>query len=100
MRDESTLTEDIFEVTKATFLMQLLKDYKPDLHDGLQKIALAWDDEKLRQKVLEEIWPDLEKIAIDHAVAEPASMDRRVAVVPATFGQWRRPRCAAGGCNG
>lgn len=73
-------------VTKAAFLMQLLKEYKPELHDGLQRIASYWEDEKLRQKVLDEVWPGLEKIAIDHAVAEPAAMDRRVAVVPATFG--------------
>ncbi|CAL1705469.1 unnamed protein product [Somion occarium] len=73
-------------VTKATFLMELLKEYKPELHGGLQKIAAAWDDESLRQKALDEVWPDLEKIAIDHAVAEPAATDRRVAVVPATFG--------------
>ncbi|TFY54321.1 hypothetical protein EVJ58_g8933 [Rhodofomes roseus] len=73
-------------VTKAAFLMQLLKEYKPELHDGLQRIAQCWDDEKLRQRVLEETWPGLEKIAIDHAVAEPAALDRRVAVVPATFG--------------
>ncbi|CDO69180.1 hypothetical protein BN946_scf185042.g82 [Trametes cinnabarina] len=73
-------------VTKAAFLMELLKEYKPDIHDGLQKIARAWDDEKLRQKVLDEVWPGLEKIAIDNAVAEPAALDRRVAVVPATFG--------------
>ncbi|PCH43549.1 mannose-1-phosphate guanylyltransferase [Wolfiporia cocos MD-104 SS10] len=73
-------------VTKAAFLMELLKEYKPELHDGLQKIAACWDDEKLRQKTLDEVWPGLEKIAIDHAVAEPAAMDRRVAVVPATFG--------------
>ncbi|KAI0681988.1 mannose-1-phosphate guanylyltransferase [Cerioporus squamosus] len=73
-------------VTKAAFLMQLLKEYKPELHEGLQKIALAWDDEKTRQNVLNEVWPGLEKIAIDNAVAEPAALDRRVAVVPATFG--------------
>ncbi|EKM53708.1 uncharacterized protein PHACADRAFT_260195 [Phanerochaete carnosa HHB-10118-sp] len=73
-------------VTKATFLMDLLKEYKPEMHDGLMKIAAAWDDESLRQKVLDDIWPSLEKIAIDNAVAEPAAMDRRVAVVPATFG--------------
>ncbi|CCL99851.1 uncharacterized protein FIBRA_01875 [Fibroporia radiculosa] len=73
-------------VTKAAFLMQLLKEYKPDLHDGLQQIAACWDDEKLREKALDEIWPGLEKIAIDNAVAEPAALDRRVAVVPATFG--------------
>jgi mannose-1-phosphate guanylyltransferase len=74
-------------VTKATFLMDLLKEYKPDLHAGLMKIAAAWDDETLRQNVLDEVWPDLEKIAIDNAVAEPAAMDNRVAVVPATFGK-------------
>ncbi|KAI0090794.1 mannose-1-phosphate guanylyltransferase [Irpex rosettiformis] len=73
-------------VTKATFLMDLLKEYKPEMHEGLQKIAAAWDDNSLREKVLSEVWPNLEKIAIDNAVAEPAALDRRVAVVPATFG--------------
>jgi len=73
-------------VTKATFLLQLLHEYKPDLHDGLQKIAAVWDDEIVRQATLNEIWPTLEKIAIDNAVAEPAAAEGRVAVVPATFG--------------
>jgi mannose-1-phosphate guanylyltransferase len=73
-------------VVKATFLLELLKEYKPDLHDGLVNIAAHWNDETKRQQVLEETWPGLEKIAIDNAVAEPASMAGRVAVVPATFG--------------
>ncbi|THH17598.1 hypothetical protein EUX98_g9098 [Antrodiella citrinella] len=73
-------------VTKAVFLMELLKEYKPELAEGLNKIADAWDDEVLRQSVLSEVWPDLEKIPIDNAVAEPAALDRKVAVVPATFG--------------
>ncbi|KAG1864397.1 nucleotide-diphospho-sugar transferase [Suillus subluteus] len=73
-------------VTKATVLLDLLKDYKPELHDGLQKIAAAWDDEALRQAALNEIWPELEKIPIDNAVAEPAAAEGKVAVVPATFG--------------
>ncbi|KAF9467320.1 mannose-1-phosphate guanylyltransferase [Collybia nuda] len=73
-------------VTKATFLMELLKEYKPDLHDGLQSIAAVWEDEVARQAVLSEIWPSLEKIPIDNAVAEPAAAEGRVAVVPATFG--------------
>ena len=75
-------------VTKASFWMQLLKEYKPELEEGLTKIAAAWDDEALRQKVLDEVWPGLEKIPIDNAVAEPAAMDRKVAVVPATCGMW------------
>ncbi len=34
---------------------------------------------------LEEVWPTLLKIAIDHAVAEPAAADGRVATVPGEF---------------
>jgi mannose-1-phosphate guanylyltransferase len=73
-------------VTKATLLMQLLHQYKPALHDGLQQIAACWDDEVSRQNALNEIWPHLEKIPIDNAVAEPAAAEGKVAVVPATFG--------------
>ncbi|KAH9062434.1 nucleotide-diphospho-sugar transferase [Lactarius vividus] len=74
-------------VTKVTFLLDLLREYKPELAEGLMKIAAVWDvDEAQRNKVLEEVWPGLEKIAIDHAVAEPAALEGRVAVVPATFG--------------
>lgn len=75
-------------VVKATFLMQLLSESKPELHDGLQRIASVWDEsEEQRQAVLEEVWNDLEKIPIDNAVAEPAAEAGRVAVVPATFGE-------------
>jgi mannose-1-phosphate guanylyltransferase len=35
---------------------------------------------------LEELWPTLPKIAVDHAIAEPAADAGRVAVVPASFG--------------
>ncbi|KZV82856.1 hypothetical protein EXIGLDRAFT_729246 [Exidia glandulosa HHB12029] len=74
-------------VVKATFLMTLLREYMPELHDGLQTIADSWDsDEATRDKVLDAIWPTLPKIAIDHAVAEPAALAGKVAVVPATFG--------------
>ncbi|KAH9993224.1 nucleotide-diphospho-sugar transferase [Russula vinacea] len=73
-------------VTKASFLMELLREYKPELEEGLTRVAAVWDDETQRNKVLEELWPTLEKIAIDNAVAEPAALEGRVAVVPATFG--------------
>ncbi|KAK2467859.1 hypothetical protein APHAL10511_000154 [Amanita phalloides] len=73
-------------VTRATFLLQLLKEYKPTLHEGLMKVAAVWEDESARQNVLNEVWHKLEKIPIDNAVAEPAAAEGRVAVVPATFG--------------
>ncbi|KAH9165478.1 nucleotide-diphospho-sugar transferase [Lactarius sanguifluus] len=69
----------------VTFLLDLLREYKPELAEGLMKIAAVWDvDEAERNKVLEEVWPGLEKIAIDHAVAEPAALEGRVAVVGTT----------------
>lgn len=74
-------------VTKATFLLELLKQYKPELHEGLMRIGEVWDDgEAARGSVLGEVWHELEKIPIDNAVAEPAAAQGRVAVVPATFG--------------
>ncbi|KAF9268758.1 hypothetical protein L218DRAFT_528316 [Marasmius fiardii PR-910] len=73
-------------VTKAKFLLDLLKEYRPELHAGLVKIGKVWDDDNQRDAVLSQIWPHLEKIPIDNAVAEPAAAEGRVAVVPATFG--------------
>lgn len=72
-------------VVKAQVLLDLLKETVPDLHDGLTRIAAAWDSDA-RSAVMSEIWPTLPKIAIDHAVAEPASKVGKVAVIPATFG--------------
>ena len=66
--------------------MQLLHEYQPELAKGLETIAAKWDDEVWREKVLADVWPTLPKIAIDHAVAEPAALEGKVAVVPATFG--------------
>lgn len=72
-------------VVKASVLMQLLERSMPQLHAGLEKIAESWDTPS-RSSVLSQVWPTLDKIAIDHAVAEPAARQGRVAVVPATFG--------------
>lgn len=72
-------------VVKAKTLMSLLEANVPELYAGLNTIADAWDQPS-RSIVLKEVWPTLPKIAIDHAVAEPASRVGKVAVVPATFG--------------
>jgi mannose-1-phosphate guanylyltransferase len=66
-------------VVKARVLLDLLAQWHPDLAAGLR--ALAADPSRL-----DETWPGLEKIAIDHAVAEPAAAAGRVAVVPGGFG--------------
>jgi mannose-1-phosphate guanylyltransferase len=66
-------------VVRATVLLDLLATWHPDLAASLRALAGA-------PSRLDEVWPGLEKIAIDHAVAEPASRTGRVAVVPGTFG--------------
>ena len=66
-------------VVKAAVLLDLLAQWHPRLAAGLRAVAAD-------PSVLGQVWPDLEKIAIDHAVAEPAAAQGRVAVVPGGFG--------------
>ncbi|KAJ3475480.1 hypothetical protein NLG97_g9444 [Lecanicillium saksenae] len=66
--------------------MELVLEHCPELHAGLVKIAKVWDNETERASVLAEVWPTLETIAIDNAIAEPAAAEGKVAVIPATFG--------------
>lgn len=79
-------------VTKASTLMDLVKEFEPDLHGDLTRIAEAWEDKAQREAILSEVWPALEKVAIDNAIAEPAAAEGKVAVIPATFGKKRRGR--------
>ncbi len=65
-------------VVRAATLLDLLGRWHPELAAGLR--AIAADPSRL-----EELWPGLEKIAIDHAVAEPAADAGQVVVVPAPF---------------
>jgi mannose-1-phosphate guanylyltransferase len=66
-------------VARADVLLDLLAQWHPELAAGLR--SLAADPGRL-----DDVWPGLEKIAIDHAVAEPAAAQGRVAVVPGGFG--------------
>lgn len=66
-------------VARASVLLDELALEHPDLAAGLR--AIAADPSTLATR-----WPELTKIAIDHAVAEPAAARGRVAVVPGGFG--------------
>ncbi|MBE7702366.1 mannose-1-phosphate guanylyltransferase [Oerskovia sp. Sa1BUA8] len=72
-------------IMRTSVLLGHLADQRPELHDGLRTVAAAWDTPD-RDRVLAEVWPGLEKIAIDHAVAEPVAAVGGVAVVPGNFG--------------
>lgn len=65
-------------VVKATVLLDLLAELHPEMAASLRDVAA--DPARLG-----EVWPALPKIAIDHAVAEPAASQGRVAVVPGSF---------------
>ena len=66
-------------LARAATLLDLLAESHPDLASGLREIAAE-------PSSLEERWPGLTRIAIDHAVAEPAAAAGRVAMVPGPFG--------------
>jgi mannose-1-phosphate guanylyltransferase len=65
-------------VVKVSVLLDLLADFHPTMAAGLRAVAAE-------PGRLTELWPGLAKVAIDHAVAEPAAAEGRVAVVPGRF---------------
>ncbi|MRG60511.1 mannose-1-phosphate guanylyltransferase [Agromyces sp. CFH 90414] len=74
-------------IARADQLLAEIERNKPELHAGLVELAAAWDDPTTRGPAVDRIWPTLEKIAIDYAVAEPAAAAGRLAVVRGHF-QW------------
>jgi len=72
-------------LTRSDVLLAHLAHERPELHDGLREIARAWDT-PARAEVLGRVWPTLERIAIDHAIAEPVAAAGGVAMVPGDFG--------------
>ena len=66
-------------VVRPAVLLDLRAQWHPDFADQLRQLAAD-------PSLLEDVWPTLPKIALDHAVAEPAAEAGRVAVVPAAMG--------------
>jgi mannose-1-phosphate guanylyltransferase len=88
----------------SAFLTELARQL-PDLHDGLTRIAKAWDGPE-RDTVLHEVWPALVPETVDDGVLVDAARRGRVAVVPGPFewhdiGDWNglAELLAAGGGN-
>ncbi|MGO0576625.1 mannose-1-phosphate guanylyltransferase [Ornithinimicrobium panacihumi] len=65
-------------VVRAKVLLDLLGRNHPDMVRTLREIAAS-------PRRIDQLWGSLTKIAIDHAVAEPAAAAGAVAVVPAPF---------------
>ena len=76
----------MFIMTAGTLACRLAQ-FHPDMDLRLSKIAEAWGSADF-DATLDEHWPLLTKIAIDHAIAEPLSLEGGVAVVPAHDMGW------------
>lgn len=66
-------------VWRAATLLECIRRYKPDVHAGLMEIAVAWGTAG-QADVLGTVYPRLEKISVDFALMEPASVDDAVDV--------------------
>lgn len=62
-------------VWKAATILDCLRRYKPESHEGLMKIAAAWGTPR-RRAVIEEVYPTLPKISVDYAIMEPATREQ------------------------
>ena len=71
-------------ISRADRLLEELGRTRPELLAGIEELAEAWDTSR-RGAVVDAVWPQLEKIAIDYTVAEPAAAAGRLAVVPGDF---------------
>lgn len=71
-------------IARADVLLAQLGESKPELLAGLTELAEDWDTPE-RGATVDRVWPQLEKIAIDYSVAEPAAAAGRLAVIPGNF---------------
>jgi mannose-1-phosphate guanylyltransferase len=72
-------------ITRTDVLLGHLERLHPELFAGLSTIGRTWDSPD-GADTLASVWPGLAKIAIDHAIAEPVSLEGGMGVVPGDFG--------------
>jgi mannose-1-phosphate guanylyltransferase len=71
-------------VFRASVLAGRLRELRPELADGIDALADAWDTDR-RAAVAAEVWPALPSVAIDHAIAEPVAAQGGMATAPGDF---------------
>ncbi|MDR0627846.1 MAG: mannose-1-phosphate guanylyltransferase [Bifidobacteriaceae bacterium] len=72
-------------VFRASLVAEQLRRLRPGLADGIGRMADAWDTDQ-REAVAAAVWPGLERIAFDYAIAEPVAAEGGLATVPGDFG--------------
>ncbi|MYM18410.1 mannose-1-phosphate guanylyltransferase [Brevibacterium sp. 5221] len=72
-------------IARADALLDQFARRAPELSAALRTIADAWNTPE-REAVVAQVWPRLEKKAIDYVLAEGAAAEGQVVVVPGDFG--------------
>lgn len=72
-------------IARADTLLAELAVEHPKLAEQIEELAEVWDEPARRGPAVDRVWPQLQKIAIDYAVAEPAASRGRLVVVPGDF---------------
>jgi mannose-1-phosphate guanylyltransferase len=66
-------------VFAAATVVEAIGWFHPETRAGLERIAEAWNTPR-RAAVLDEVYPALRKISVDHGLMEPAARDARLHV--------------------
>lgn len=72
-------------ISRADVLLEELALAEPELAAQIEELASVWDESDRRGPAVDRLWPQLKKIAIDYAVAEPAAERGRLLVIPGDF---------------
>ena len=66
-------------VWRASALLGCVEKYEPENYVGIKRVVDSWDSWD-RERVLNEVYPQLKRISVDYAVMEPASRDDEMEV--------------------
>jgi len=66
-------------VWRASTLLECVRRYEPAVHEGILRIAAAWDTPE-RESTLKAVYPSLKKQSVDFGIMEPATRDGSVPV--------------------
>lgn len=71
-------------ISKISVLLDLIESYATDVYQNLKKLGTAYVSNDF--DTINSIYPLIRKISFDYAIAEPASIEKKIMVVPGDFG--------------
>lgn len=71
-------------VVKISVLLEAIKKYASDVYKDIESLGMAVMQSNFEK--VDEIYPNIRKISFDYAIAEPASLNNQVIVIPGEFG--------------